>query len=366
MALVPLISLPLFLRILGPSQWTQLTLFQMFGAVLGLLVDLAWSVDGHGKINQNRNLIRMVQIQKYMMFFLIIVITLPLAYYFRESVDLVSWLGMLWIASMSLSNWWHALALGTIKRFTMIELLPRIIPVLSLLLFVKSKGDICRYLITFIFLNVVFCWNRNIEVRNNLSFYQILTSIFPRLKLVLWRILQSSYYLFGLPILTVISPSNCFTYALVERVYRFSMTATLPLQDYLILRPPMGNKFFSSWKAMTLFQTLFSCMVFLLLSSPVIFSSLIGTNNPSYALTICFFLLVSFVAVNRVLVVQFTKKTFLSKNLNKPYLVSAVIFLATVFPLTYFAGSYGVVCSSVLAEMAFFMQLRRNIASQQP
>lgn len=366
LALLPLVSLPLFLRILGSDDWTQLVLFQTLGAVLSLIVDLAWSIDGHGKDLKDSHLIHKVQIQKYALYLSIGVITVPLSMLLEGSVVAASWLGMLATASMGLSNWWHWLAVGELRRYLLNELLPRVLPLLVLLLFVKNYLQVNLYLTFFILLNMLFCWRKIGKQNRAESYPQILKDIVPRLELVFWRVLQSSYFLFGLPILAIIKPSACFGYALAERIYRFSMTATLPLQDLLILRPPKGTSFLKSWKSMALFQPMASGIIFLILCHPKSFKIFFGIENPDYFLTLFFLILVILVSINRVLLIRFTKIQFKYSSLKQMYLTSTLVFLLFVYPLTTFLGPYGMVLSSALAELSFLIQFNRNRFNQTP
>jgi len=365
LALLPLISLPLFLEILGPIKWTQLVLFQTIGAVLSLLVDLAWSIDGHGKIEMDGNLIRDVQIQKNAIFLAIVAIVIPIAIWMEESVSMVSWLGMISVCSMGLSNWWHSLAIGKVRSYILVELLPRTIPSLLLLFVIKYEKQISDYFALMIILNLIFCW-RKIDWPNKFSTYIIILSkILPRLQLVLWRVLQSSYFLFALPILSIFNPAACFSYALVERVYRFSMTATLPMQDFLILHPPKGKGFMSTWKSMAIFQPITAVAIFLSFSNPLVFKALTGVDNPSIVLTLWFTILVALVSLNRVLIIRFTKFQLETKSLKKMYLVSSLVFLVSIYPLTTNLGNYGMVLCSIAAESIFLFYLFRSKTIQE-
>lgn len=362
LSLIPIISLPLFLRVLGKEDWTQLALFQTIGAFLLLLTDLSWSVDGHGKSRLGPGALKFIQIQKYFVFLTISVITVLLAVSSFESVGLNSWLGMMAIASMGLSNWWYTLAARDSKKYIYSEVAPRVVPLLVALFFVSTEKHVSWYLITFILLNIVFCWNGSLNTLELSDFSKALNEICKRLKITFSRILQSSYFIFSLPILSILDPKACFGFALIERVYRFCMTTTLPLQDFLIMNKPKGNKFAKSWRGMLVFQPLIAVLVYILLCNPVSFHFLIGTENPNQALTIAFFPLVILVAINRVLMVRFTSNQAEDAKLNFAYLSSALTYIFLAYPLTTVFGPYGIITSSVFAELVLLLTLfNRNL-----
>jgi hypothetical protein len=268
---------------------------------------------------------------------------------------------MIAIASMGLSNWWHFVALGNLKQYLKSELLPRMIPLLLMLLFVNSPNNLMAYLVINILLNFVFCW---IPLRNtfdNLLEAKWLSELAGRLTLTSWRILQSSYFLFGLPLLALINPAACFSYAIVERLYRFSMTATLPLQDYLMMRTTRRNLPSSYWTKVATTQTLFSLFIYGVLSVPFIFEGLVGIENPNQGLSSFFATLVLVVSMNRVFVIRYTKKYSGANHLKKIYLGSALCFLIPVFPAAYFWGGYGMVSCSIIAEIGFLLCVSETI-----
>jgi len=364
--LVPFLTIPILVQTVGLKNWAWIALFQTIGVIFGLIIDLSWATFGAARISnlkfiEQRNTFAAVQGRRFILFILIEILILLCLQLVNTPLDiLLSFSSVSFGIASSFSNQWFWIGTGTPLNLFYQEAAPRLLLTLLFVLIIDSKTGVICYFISFILLVFLigFFFPSPLSVK---ATHKLDIKLQQDLSFAFTRVLQSSYFLFSLPLLGFLRPEIVSSFAQLERCYRFAMSVTLPINQALQLEMTKRQFSIRSLMRRSFMYSGVSTLVFLFSSSEP-FSRYIFKSEFEFSFKYKMFIMLIFIVTfNRSFATKATFSNITTNEFSKYQFYSATLFMLLVFPLTKEFAIWGLVSLMGFCELLTFILVFRRL-----
>ena len=237
-AVPALISLPFLIKTVGSESWTTFAVAQVIGGGFGIFVEAQWKNTGIKKVvKASRESLRTLVWSEFIKKFILLLITVvPMIVITRVMIDDVTIDLLLAAFSTSTASLSMELSLTSRKKFSIrlwIEPFLRIVICIVGMYLFNERDSVTYFFILTIGGNLILplitiSWSRDFLGLINLTRFKK-----NDLTYAIGRVLSASYTILPLVILSKLSIANLFVYALIDRLFRFTMTFYLPIFQLL-------------------------------------------------------------------------------------------------------------------------------------
>lgn len=362
LSLIPFVSLPAITSLLEPEVWSKVITFQVIGSIFSSFVELSWNNSGYSRLKKSGkvDLIFISSIQRFLVFMNLSICFVLFTLIFSNNRIGFLFLGVT-LSSMSygLSNGWLWNANFENRAFLRYESVPKLLIATFPLFFIHSENQIGYYFWLIAISNLMIIGVpllRTYKVRSKsirLTKYFLLD-----IKFAFFRLVQSLYFASFLPIVALLDPGALVAFTLVERCYRFSMSAVFPISQLAVRN---SNKFVTENELrirkiaqIGLKHGFLALLVFLFLRdlrvSNLLFHTTLGISQFDQS----FILLIMIVSVNRILSVSVFNANIPVKRMNRALIISCLMYLLVLGTLFSIIGIQSVIAGAIFAELTQF------------
>ncbi len=353
-SLLPLISIPLLINIVGYDYWVRIATIQVIAAFLSLFIESKWAFLTQAEINNNvssNQLLTNVFIQKMLTYLtlnlLIVIAWLSFASQFK--FDLILYLSMQPILTAPFSSGWYWLIIGKPNQFLQFEVVPKLIAGITSLVFLFHTRNLNTF---FILLAILQLLSSKLGFKFVWAHLVMLIPLRAQMNFAVSRAFQSIYSLLTLPLVSLLSPLSTGMIAANDHIYRFSMTALTPFQQSYVSTVSTKNEGLYRFRKNLLIQVVLLSISIFGLSSDFMNNLLFEGENTAGHVVYAYFVLGVFVILNRGLISLYlvSRLGINEASLANTQYRSGFLVLMLVVPMNHFFGYMGILITFVLAE----------------
>jgi hypothetical protein len=368
-AIPALISLPFLIKTVGSESWTTFVVAQVIGGGFGIFVEAQWKNTGIKKVVKasTESVSALVSSEFIKKTALLLITVVPMIVIIRVLIGNLSLDILLAAFSTSTASLSMELSLTSRKKFSTklwVEPILRVVICVVGMYFFNGRDSVIHFFLLMIVGNFLLPL---VTISPAVDFFGLIKlARFERndLTYAIGRVVASSYTILPLVILSKLNIANLFTYALIDRLFRFTMTFYIPIFQLL-----QGNihelKFGISEKWKRHLQIIgISSIIMTLLIIYVLQFIMFDLKLNIIILTIAGFSLQSAVInMNRYAEILLTEITA-SSSVQSRILYQSTLFFWAVFALVIWFQNYFVgIIACVLVEI-FGLSLRLRLITE--